>query len=84
MLKIGKSEKLYNRDNKHYYRVEVFLSTLNELKWANNFAKGCHQVDRRKVDDSAESIHLYYFFKHQRYVQKFIKKLEKFISYQTA
>ena len=69
MLRIGKTEKKYNRENKTYYEIQVFLNTLSDLKWVNNYAAGCHMTDRKHKDSeqSRSEIELLYYFKREKY-----------------
>lgn len=84
MLRIGEIKTLYNKENKHYYEVQVFLSSLSDLKWANNFATGCRSTNKKQNPSSTQNnkdIEILYYFKHKKYLEKFIGKLKKYINY---
>lgn len=85
MLRIGKTEILYNRENKPYYEIQVFLNTLSDLKWVNSYASGCHMTDRKqKESDVKNEIEFLFYFKHRKYLEKFVGKIKKHVSYETV
>ena len=87
MLRIGKTEKLFNRENKPYYEIQIFLNTLSDIKWVNNYAAGCHMTDRKQKDSipqSKDEIELLYYFKHKKYLERFIEKIKKHINYEVV
>jgi len=86
MLGLFETKTLYNREKKPYYEVQVFINSLSDLKWVNNYATACHSTDRKQKGLSIHEgkyIELLFYFKEEKYAKKFVGKLEKYLSYKT-
>lgn len=87
MLRIGKTETVYNKGTNPCYEIQIFLNTLSDLKWVNSYANGCNVFDKKQKNSNNQNkneIELLYYFKNKSYVENFMDKLKTHISYETA
>ena len=85
MVSLGKTEKIYNKDKKTYYMVPVSLNRLSDLKWINSFASSCHSTYKKTTESETNDknqIKIVFFFKHEKYYERFRRKVKNYISYQ--